>query len=286
MKTRSTLSLLIFVVTVLWLGSAALAQGAAAGKPPPDPWPRVVDLTNGQVLVYQPQVNKWNDNQIDFRAALAIKPDGRQGRDLRRHLRHRAHAGRQGAAHRGLREPEDLEDRLPDAAGPRRRLQRRAADGVRARRAHDLARPARGLAGAGRHQAADGRGAEQPAAGDRQLLAGDPGADRRRAGAEAGAGPSARPARHQHARADPAGRLRRQVLHPRLRRLARSRARSPGRGRSRAQARSASATERHRADALEERRWSTCSTAAPRPIRSPRSPTACRRSTPARCRPS
>ena len=28
------------------------------------------------MLVYQPQVNKWDGNQIDFRAALAIKPTG------------------------------------------------------------------------------------------------------------------------------------------------------------------------------------------------------------------
>src|SRR4030095_17040011 len=28
------------------------------------------------VLVYQPQVNQWTDNQIDFRCALAIKPTG------------------------------------------------------------------------------------------------------------------------------------------------------------------------------------------------------------------
>ena len=53
----------------------APAQGSPVGKPPPDPWPRVVDLADGQVLVYQPQVNKWTDNQLEFRAALAIKTD-------------------------------------------------------------------------------------------------------------------------------------------------------------------------------------------------------------------
>jgi hypothetical protein len=51
----------------------AVAQSSAL---PPDPWPRVVDLSNGQVLVYQPQVNEWKDNRIDFRAAAAIKPTG------------------------------------------------------------------------------------------------------------------------------------------------------------------------------------------------------------------
>jgi hypothetical protein len=54
--------------------AGAIAQGSPVDKPPPDPWPRVVDLTNGQALVYQPQVNKWTDNQLEFRAALAIKP--------------------------------------------------------------------------------------------------------------------------------------------------------------------------------------------------------------------
>ena len=52
------------------------SDATAAPQLPADPWPRVVDLTNGQVLVYQPQVNKWEGNQIDFRAALAIKVTG------------------------------------------------------------------------------------------------------------------------------------------------------------------------------------------------------------------
>ena len=62
---------------------SALAQApapgkaaAAPGQPPADPWPRVVDLKGAQVLVYQPQVNAWTDNQLDFRCALAIKKDG------------------------------------------------------------------------------------------------------------------------------------------------------------------------------------------------------------------
>ena len=58
--------------------AAAPAKSAAAAptQPPADPWPRVVDLKGAQVLVYQPQVNKWTDNRIDFRCALAIKKDG------------------------------------------------------------------------------------------------------------------------------------------------------------------------------------------------------------------
>jgi hypothetical protein len=55
---------------------AATRPASAAPQLPPDPWPRVLDLSNGQVLVYQPQVNKWDGNRIDFRAAMAIKVTG------------------------------------------------------------------------------------------------------------------------------------------------------------------------------------------------------------------
>ena len=36
----------------------------------------MVNLADAQVLVYQPQVSQWTDNQLTFRAALAIKPTG------------------------------------------------------------------------------------------------------------------------------------------------------------------------------------------------------------------
>ena len=36
----------------------------------------MVNLADAQVLVYQPQVRQWTDNQLTFRAALAIKPTG------------------------------------------------------------------------------------------------------------------------------------------------------------------------------------------------------------------
>ena len=58
--------------------AASLAQSAATPLPP-DPWPRVLDLANAQVLVYQPQVGKWENNRIEFRAALAVKADGAKG---------------------------------------------------------------------------------------------------------------------------------------------------------------------------------------------------------------
>ena len=64
------------VMGVLWASALAFAQGNAAIGPPADPWPRGVDFGDAQVLVYQPQINSWTDNQLDFRAALAIKPTG------------------------------------------------------------------------------------------------------------------------------------------------------------------------------------------------------------------
>jgi hypothetical protein len=75
MRPRILFVSLVLIVSVLCASVGAFGQGSRASTPPPDPWPRVLDLVNGQVLVYQPQVSKWTDNQLDFRAALAIKPD-------------------------------------------------------------------------------------------------------------------------------------------------------------------------------------------------------------------
>jgi hypothetical protein len=55
---------------------AASGSSSPANVPPADPWPRQVNLASGTVLVYQPQVNQWTGNQIDFRAALAIQTKG------------------------------------------------------------------------------------------------------------------------------------------------------------------------------------------------------------------
>jgi hypothetical protein len=74
MRPQAFFASLVMIVNVLCICASALAQGNPASKLPPDPWPRVVDLANAQVLVYQPQINKWSDNQLEFRAALAIKP--------------------------------------------------------------------------------------------------------------------------------------------------------------------------------------------------------------------
>lgn len=74
---------IVWSLACLGVGSQALAQGApaastakAAANLPADPWPRDVSIANAAVLMYQPQINSWVGNQIDFRAALAIKPGG------------------------------------------------------------------------------------------------------------------------------------------------------------------------------------------------------------------
>jgi hypothetical protein len=81
MKTHVIALALLLSTSALLTNLPAVAQAAAAPATaapglPADPWPRTVDLRNGQVLVYQPQVNSWNGNRIDLRSALAIKPVG------------------------------------------------------------------------------------------------------------------------------------------------------------------------------------------------------------------
>src|SRR5262249_58967601 len=62
---------------LLGASPVALAQGASAqAQTPADPWPRDVQLTSAVVTVYQPQVEKWEGDTLQFRAAVAAKPSG------------------------------------------------------------------------------------------------------------------------------------------------------------------------------------------------------------------
>src|SRR5262245_60558793 len=61
----------------LGLAENARAQGRAAATPAPsDPWPRPVKLDGASALIYQPQVDSWQGNTIEFRAVVAITPAG------------------------------------------------------------------------------------------------------------------------------------------------------------------------------------------------------------------
>ena len=57
-------------------GFAPTAATPEAPPPAPDPWPRSLQTVDASVLVYQPQVESWEGNQLGFRAAVASTPDG------------------------------------------------------------------------------------------------------------------------------------------------------------------------------------------------------------------
>ncbi len=56
----------------------APASPAAATTPPQsaDPWPRDVTLSNADALIYQPQIESWTGNQMNWRVAVALRPSG------------------------------------------------------------------------------------------------------------------------------------------------------------------------------------------------------------------
>jgi hypothetical protein len=62
--------------------AAPARTAAATALPTPAPWPREVKLSNAAILVYQPQVNSWTDDKLDFRCALAILPKGATREDF------------------------------------------------------------------------------------------------------------------------------------------------------------------------------------------------------------
>ncbi len=73
--SSATRSMLLSLIGLCASLGPALAQAPADG-PPPDPWPRQIQLSNAQALVYQPQIEAWNGNQVQIRAAVSIKPAG------------------------------------------------------------------------------------------------------------------------------------------------------------------------------------------------------------------
>jgi hypothetical protein len=53
------------------------APGPQAGAPPGvDPWPRTINAGNASVRVFQPQVSSWTGNQLTFRVAVGLTPNG------------------------------------------------------------------------------------------------------------------------------------------------------------------------------------------------------------------
>jgi hypothetical protein len=64
------------LMVALPVAAADPAVTPANAQLPANPWPRAVNLSGAAILIYQPQVDKWVDGQIDFRCAVAIKPAG------------------------------------------------------------------------------------------------------------------------------------------------------------------------------------------------------------------
>lgn len=74
MSSRRSLAIVAFAVLAA-LGWAEAGQAPGAGDPVAvsDVWPREFKLSNATLLVYQPQVNAWDGNLLDFRAVVAAK---------------------------------------------------------------------------------------------------------------------------------------------------------------------------------------------------------------------
>jgi hypothetical protein len=84
--SRHLTSIAVIAAMLFTLGSRAIAAAApAAPAPAPsqgqaDPWPREVQGSNGATLtVFQPQIEKWDGNQLAFRAAVAATSNGSTG---------------------------------------------------------------------------------------------------------------------------------------------------------------------------------------------------------------
>lgn len=79
MSYKKILAIIAFVaIGALAWSPAAFAQSATGTPTPADPWPRELKLNNGTVLVYQPQINSWEGNKLDFRAVVAVTPTGKK----------------------------------------------------------------------------------------------------------------------------------------------------------------------------------------------------------------
>jgi hypothetical protein len=73
------LAVLLLVPPVALAQSPPPAAGAAPG--PADggfegAWPREMNVNGAAVLIYQPQIDKWDGNQFEARAAVAVRPPG------------------------------------------------------------------------------------------------------------------------------------------------------------------------------------------------------------------
>src|SRR5262245_37112717 len=74
--TRTKILMAFTFVVLATLASIGLAQAQGNGAQAADPWPRQFKLNNATALVYQPHVDSWENNMLNFRAVVSITPSG------------------------------------------------------------------------------------------------------------------------------------------------------------------------------------------------------------------
>ena len=73
-----TIAVLALAGTLGWVGTTLAQGGKGQATPavPVDPWPRQMKLGGATAVVYQPQVNSWQNNTLEFRTVVAVRPAG------------------------------------------------------------------------------------------------------------------------------------------------------------------------------------------------------------------
>ena len=74
MKRQRIFAAIVFTILseLVWMG-ASWAQGAGGAVAVSDVWPLQFKVNNATLLVYQPQINSWDGNVLEFRAAVGVK---------------------------------------------------------------------------------------------------------------------------------------------------------------------------------------------------------------------
>src|SRR5262249_45401696 len=77
---RRRIALVLLLAALPWATPLAAVAQAPAPTAGPDVatgvWPRQLDVNGNTVLVYQPQVDRWDGNRLDARAAVAVRAPG------------------------------------------------------------------------------------------------------------------------------------------------------------------------------------------------------------------
>ena len=82
---RRSVSFLALLGFIAISGPPALAQATQLAAPAPaasasaEPWPREITLGGSTATVFQPQLEKWKGNQLEFRMAVAASGAERRG---------------------------------------------------------------------------------------------------------------------------------------------------------------------------------------------------------------